>query len=75
MICAIGSTASVCDGDSGGPLTLQDNRGRSTLVGIVEGVVSCSAGVPSVYTNVAFHLRWIKDMLNNPSSWRSLMFH
>ncbi|XP_075726612.1 clotting factor G beta subunit-like [Rhipicephalus microplus] len=74
MVCAKGSTASVCEGDSGGPLTLQDGRGRSTLVGIIAGAVNCSAVLPSVYTSVAFHLRWIKDMLNDPSSWRSLEF-
>ncbi|KAL3248800.1 hypothetical protein MRX96_056340 [Rhipicephalus microplus] len=62
-------------GDSGGPLTLQDGRGRSTLVGIIAGAVNCSAAFPSVYTSVAFHLRWIKDMLNDPSSWRSLEFY
>ena len=44
-----------CEGDSGGPLFLQEKTGfgpRSTLIGIVVGGLGCGKSIPTWYTNV-----------------------
>ncbi|XP_055534402.1 brachyurin-like [Wyeomyia smithii] len=50
---------SACNGDSGGPLTVQD--GGSLQVGIVSfgSAGGCSIGMPSVYVRVTFFRDWI----------------
>uniref|UniRef100_A0A8W7PY83 Peptidase S1 domain-containing protein n=1 Tax=Anopheles coluzzii TaxID=1518534 RepID=A0A8W7PY83_ANOCL len=50
---------SSCNGDSGGPLTVQD--GGSLQIGIVSfgSAAGCSIGMPSVYARVSFYLDWI----------------
>ena len=45
-----------CEGDSGGPLFLQEETGygpRSTLIGIVAGGLGCGKSIPTWYTNVS----------------------
>ncbi|XP_053664632.1 brachyurin-like [Anopheles marshallii] len=51
---------SACNGDSGGPLTVQD--GGSLQIGIVSFGSSdgCSIGMPTVYARVSFFLSWIE---------------
>ena len=56
-----------CKGDSGGPLTTSNNDGRRTLVGIVPGGIGCGKGYPGWYTNVSFHTRWIKCIIEKCS--------
>jgi len=52
--------ASVCDGDSGGPLTCKSNtNGQFYLVGVTS-YGWCIKG-PSVYTWTTAYLQWIKD--------------
>lgn len=55
MICATGkSIESTCNGDSGGPLTIDNGAGFSELVGITSwGPVNCDLATASGYTNVA----------------------
>ena len=56
MICAGGEAGkSSCNGDSGGPLTIDRGAGYTELVGIVSGgSQDCgTAGFPGVYANVA----------------------
>ncbi|KAL1442239.1 hypothetical protein MTO96_007859 [Rhipicephalus appendiculatus] len=72
IICAKGSYRTACPGDSGGPLTLEDDLGRSTQVGIVSFGVNCSLFYPTAYSRVAFHMRWIKTKLGQPRKWRKL---
>ncbi|XP_041769504.1 brachyurin-like [Anopheles merus] len=50
---------SACNGDSGGPLAVQD--GGSLQIGVVSfgSAGGCSIGMPSVYARVSFFLDWI----------------
>ncbi|XP_049540825.1 brachyurin-like [Anopheles darlingi] len=52
---------SACNGDSGGPLAVQDG-GASLQIGIVSFGSSggCSIGMPSVYARVSHFLGWIE---------------
>ncbi|XP_065075993.1 brachyurin-like [Ochlerotatus camptorhynchus] len=62
-ICLSGNGGrSSCNGDSGGPLTVQDN-GESLLVGIVSfgSSAGCAIGRPSVYVRVTHFLDWILE--------------
>ncbi|XP_053689221.1 brachyurin-like [Sabethes cyaneus] len=61
-ICLSGAGGrSACNGDSGGPLTVND--GGSLQVGIVSfgSAAGCSIGMPSVYVRVTFFRQWIVD--------------
>ncbi len=59
LICgAYTGGASMCSGDSGGPLTI-DRGGRTLQVGI--SAASDCDGTPGTYTNVSEHLDWIAD--------------
>ena len=48
-----------CKGDSGAPLTLHDDMGKQTLIGVVSGGVGCGKGVPSWYSMVSHYYPWI----------------
>lgn len=54
----------VCNGDSGGPLTVVD--GHQIQVGIASFVHSsgCQSGLPHVFERVAAHLTWIHNNSN-----------
>ena len=52
-----------CKGDSGGPLTAPNDKGRTTLVGIVSGGIGCGKGYPGWFTKVSFHTRWINCII------------
>lgn len=59
-LCVSGSDANVCNGDSGGPLTVERN-GRHTLVGITSsGHEPCDENLPTHFANVSFYRDWIK---------------
>ena len=55
-----------CSGDSGGPLTVTDNRGQRLLAGVTSfGGNRCAAKrQPGVYTKVAAYQRWIERKLS-----------
>ncbi|XP_019563945.2 brachyurin-like [Aedes albopictus] len=62
-ICLSGAGGrSVCNGDSGGPLAVQDS-GRSLQVGIASfvHVNGCASGMPSGFVRVSHYLQWIAD--------------
>ncbi|XP_053665069.1 brachyurin-like [Anopheles marshallii] len=53
---------SSCNGDSGGPLTVQDG-GRSLQIGLVSfgsAASGCSGPMPKVFVRVSFFLDWIQ---------------
>ena len=52
-----------CKGDSGSPLTLPSEEGRSTLIGLVSGGIACGDGFPSWYTSVSFYKDWISCII------------
>lgn len=61
-ICASGKGGkSSCNGDSGGPLTVND-EGQTKQVGIVSfGIaLGCSVGFPHAYTRITEYLDWIE---------------
>ncbi|XP_035790060.1 brachyurin-like [Anopheles albimanus] len=53
---------SVCNGDSGGPLTVDDG-GRSLEIGIASFVSAqgCASGIPSVWVRVSFYRDFIEQ--------------
>jgi hypothetical protein len=51
--------AAVCNGDSGGPL-LVDDSGGLLLIGVVSYGEPCNLAAPSVYTKVSMYTRWIE---------------
>jgi len=69
FLCADKSDAGLCGGDSGGPLTVEDRKGRHTLVGITSfvkswnlfGVAVCNEKEPSYFADVSFYRDWIKE--------------
>ncbi|XP_058120815.1 brachyurin-like [Anopheles ziemanni] len=64
-VCMSGDNGrSACNGDSGGPLAVQD--GGSLQIGIVSfgSAAGCSIGMPSVYARVSFFLGWIEANSN-----------
>lgn len=75
IICAKGKNTNACPGDSGGPMTLKDEKGRSTVVGIVSYGVICDPEFASMHTRVAFYTRWIRNVLNHPGKWSKLQFN
>ncbi|XP_068230037.1 phenoloxidase-activating factor 3-like [Palaemon carinicauda] len=67
-ICAGGLGRDTCKGDSGGPLTLTDNKGiRHFLVGITSrGPLVCgSEGTQGLYTSVHYYLPWIHSIMQS----------
>ncbi|XP_059476708.1 brachyurin-like [Neocloeon triangulifer] len=61
-VCTSGAgTKSVCNGDSGGPLTVVDTDGLPTQIGLVSfgSSVSCMIGYPQAYTRLTSYLDWL----------------
>ncbi|XP_068150132.1 chymotrypsin-2 [Drosophila tropicalis] len=72
MICAgnldNGLDENPCAGDTGDPMIL-----NGTIYGIVSYRIGCgSTSLPSVYTNVYYHLNWINEMMTNG---KGVLFH
>ena len=60
-----GGRASACNGDSGGPLICEDDKGRAIVAGVASWASSdCRIGQPSGYANVAIVHSWI-DQVND----------
>ncbi|XP_065295410.1 chymotrypsin-1-like [Dermacentor albipictus] len=73
-ICAAGKNQGACDGDSGGPLTLRNDDGRTLQVGVVSFGPTCPTTSPTVYARVSIHIKWIRRALNCPRKWRKLHY-
>ncbi|XP_065295412.1 chymotrypsinogen A-like [Dermacentor albipictus] len=71
VICAFGIGSGACKGDSGGPLTLRGDDGRTLQLGIVaSGHSKCPQSWPPYYARVSSHMRWIEKALHNVRMWR-----
>lgn len=53
-----------CSGDSGGPMSIIDDTGRATVVGIVSWGYGCGEDTPGVYANVEYYTPWIEHWLS-----------
>ena len=52
----------VCEGDSGGPLVV-DSPSGDVVIGVVSYGADCAKPVPSVYTKVFAHLKWVRRVM------------
>ena len=67
------AVADSCNGDSGGGLTASNAAGREVVLGIVSfGEAECGrvGGKPGVYTSVAEHVAWVREMIRLTSGDR-----
>ncbi|CAL7945824.1 unnamed protein product [Xylocopa violacea] len=66
LICVIDTNSSrrsdACTGDSGGPLLMSTENGRS-VIGITSFGQSCGSSAPGVYTAVYSYLSWIEEQV------------
>lgn len=66
VICTSARNKDACMGDSGGPMTTWNERGRSVLVGIVSFGYGCARDdEPSGYTRVATFVPWVLRTINH----------
>ncbi|KAG5669663.1 hypothetical protein PVAND_017546 [Polypedilum vanderplanki] len=58
---------SPCSGDSGGPLTVEIEQGRSVLIGVVSfgRIEGCGLGYPAVFARTTSFLDWIEQVTSN----------
>ncbi len=66
-LCAGGTGADSCYGDSGGPLTIDSPRGR-VLAGVVSWGEECGGAAPGVYAEVAAFADWIEARVADPDA-------
>ncbi|ETN60710.1 serine-type enodpeptidase [Anopheles darlingi] len=61
-VCIATSNGSPCQGDQGGPLTVQDADGGQTVIGIHSFIsnLGCDLDWPAVFTRVTRFLAWIE---------------
>ena len=67
MICGFGGKdAGVCNGDSGGPMTVTEN-GKHVVVGVASTVIGgCGNGVyPDIFTRVTSNMPWIRETIKD----------
>ncbi|XP_055534401.1 collagenase-like [Wyeomyia smithii] len=66
QLCVEAESGSPCSGDQGGPLTVADPDGNSTLIGVFSyvSIFGCNSGWPAVFTRVTPYLQWI-EMYSN----------
>lgn len=60
-LCIDGTSQNICNGDFGGPMTIQDADAITTQIGIGSfiNVFGCTFGFPGGFTRVSFYLEWI----------------
>lgn len=66
-ICAGGTGTDSCYGDSGGPLTIDTDRGR-VLAGVVSWGEECGGATAGVYAEVSTYADWISDRVADPDA-------
>ncbi|XP_022654512.1 trypsin-1-like isoform X2 [Varroa jacobsoni] len=61
-----------CEGDSGGPLSVQRPNGQWVLAGTVSHGIRCAEpNLPGVYMNISYYRPWIERMMALPRMLRS----
>lgn len=65
FLCAGGETGrDTCKGDGGSPLVCKQNSERYyKLAGLVSWAIGCGEPRPSIYTNIANTVEWIREEL------------
>lgn len=66
-LCAGGAGANACYGDSGGPLTIETDRGRA-LVGVASWGDDCDGTIPGAYAEVTKYLDWVNERVAEPDA-------
>lgn len=66
-LCAGGTGTDSCYGDSGGPLTIDSDRGR-VLAGVVSWGDECGGPTAGVYVEVPTYAGWIAERIANPDA-------
>jgi len=66
-----GIFSGACKHDSGGPLTQEDENGRTTLIGVVSGGIDCGKGYPGWYTRVEYYTSWIQCIMDKSNEFSS----
>lgn len=57
-----------CEGDSGGPLMIQEENGRWTLIGTVSHGIKCAEpNLPGVYMRTSAYRPWIDSIIRSDS--------
>ncbi|KAL7287407.1 hypothetical protein TKK_0018522 [Trichogramma kaykai] len=60
QICALNRKGiGACSGDSGGPLVAH-NR----LIGVISWIIPCAEGYPDIYSNLIYHVDWIRSQMS-----------
>lgn len=55
-----------CEGDSGGPLSVQGRDGRWVLAGTVSHGIKCAyPNLPGVYMRMSYYKPWIENIINS----------
>ena len=77
LLCAGGSTAGPCKGDSGGPLTVLNEKGAHVLEGIISRRIgeACTKQEYSVFTRVYSYLPWIESIIKENGGMTSCSFN
>lgn len=67
-LCAGGGNTDACVGDSGSSLHCRsEDNGKQVLAGVVSWGRGCAvAGEPGIYTDVAFHRKWLLETISGP---------
>ena len=73
MVCVGGKGSSVCNGDSGGPLSCMEG-GRWVLRGAASWVTSktCPGHTYSVYARVSSYINWINQQIQGTVFWEEI---
>jgi hypothetical protein len=64
-----GGTVSTCNGDSGGPLWV-NNNGQSFLVGVTsaKAISGCGSSNPAIFTRVSSYCQWVLQQVSDAAN-------
>ncbi|XP_077519950.1 chymotrypsin-1-like [Amblyomma americanum] len=73
IICAWTKKKDICDGDSGGPLTGLNRKGKTVQLGIAAFNYACTSPLtPTAFTRVSSFMPWIRRMIRSERFWAPL---
>lgn len=63
MMCSESTVGGICMGDNGGPMTIIEPDGETTLIGVAMAnlVAACESGAPNSFTRITLFLDWIEE--------------